>query len=117
MPIKHDGKIGVKKRIVFGGDANYPPFLFRATDGKPSGYHVDLIKAIADALDYQVDIQLKKLDEVMRNATTHMNLESGNQSVKKFLQNPLIKPTYFQYVLIVIGLFIADGIMFLALKI
>jgi hypothetical protein len=43
MPGQSNNKTGMQKRIVFGGDENYPPFLFRDDEGNPSGYHIDLI--------------------------------------------------------------------------
>ena len=83
MPNQHNGQTGTQKRIVFGGDENYPPFIFRADEGNPSGYHVDLIKAIAEALDYQVDIQLKKWDDVMHGLLIDKTIDITSLAYQK----------------------------------
>ncbi len=83
MPGQPNGKTGMQKRIVFGGDENYPPFLFRDDEGNPSGYHIDLIKAIADVLDYQVEIQLKKWDDVMHGLLIDKTIDITSLAYQK----------------------------------
>ena len=47
-----------KSRIVVGGDSDYPPYEFLDQNGQPSGYNVDLTRAIAQQMGLMVDIQL-----------------------------------------------------------
>lgn len=53
------------KPIVFGGDINYPPFEFLDKNGKPTGYNVDLTRAIASRLGVEVEIKLEPWTEVI----------------------------------------------------
>ena len=46
------------RRIVIGGDHNYPPFEYLDEHGEPTGYNVDLTRAIAKELGLNVDIRL-----------------------------------------------------------
>lgn len=47
-----------EKTIVVGGDNNFPPFEFIDSTGQPTGYNVDLAKAIAREMGLQVRFQL-----------------------------------------------------------
>jgi PAS domain S-box-containing protein len=44
--------------IVVGGDLNFPPFEFLDENGRPAGYNVDLTRAIARAMNLNVEIRL-----------------------------------------------------------
>jgi polar amino acid transport system substrate-binding protein len=44
--------------VVVGGDHDYPPYEFLDKDGHPSGFNVDLTRAIADVLGIRVEIRL-----------------------------------------------------------
>lgn len=44
--------------VVFGSDSNYPPFEFLNQHGEPAGFHVDLIRAIAEEMGFEVSIKL-----------------------------------------------------------
>jgi len=46
------------RRLIVGGDRNYPPFEFLDKNGEPSGYNVDLTRAIARELDLDIEIRL-----------------------------------------------------------
>jgi PAS domain S-box-containing protein len=45
-------------RIVIGGDHNYPPFEFIDENGEPAGFNVDLVRAVAEEVGLDIDIQL-----------------------------------------------------------
>ena len=45
-------------RIIVGGDNNYPPYEFVDSGGKPSGFNVDLVRAVAEAMGLEVEIKL-----------------------------------------------------------
>jgi polar amino acid transport system substrate-binding protein len=44
--------------IIVGGDANYPPYEFLDKNGKPTGYNVELTRAIAEVMGMNVEIRL-----------------------------------------------------------
>lgn len=48
----------VKSRIVVGGDKEYPPYEYLDQNGQPTGFNVELTRAIAKQLNLNVDIRL-----------------------------------------------------------
>ncbi len=46
------------RRIIIGGDHNFPPFEFLDENGRPSGFNTDLIRAIAVETGMDIDIRL-----------------------------------------------------------
>ncbi len=46
------------KRIIVGGDFNFPPYEFLDENGNPSGFNVDLMHAIAEELNIIINIKL-----------------------------------------------------------
>ncbi len=63
------------RRIVVGGDHNYPPFEFLDKDGRPAGYTVDLTRAIALEMGLDVEIRLGPWSDIVEA------LESGEVDV------------------------------------
>ncbi|MBK5274694.1 MAG: transporter substrate-binding domain-containing protein [Desulfuromonadales bacterium] len=61
--------------IVVGGDRDYPPYEFLDKDGQPSGYNVELTRAIANVMGMTVQFRLGGWSE-MREA-----LQSGKVDV------------------------------------
>ena len=61
--------------IIVGGDRDYPPYEFIDKDGLPSGYNVELTRAIAEVMGMKVEFRLGAWSE-MRNA-----LQSGKIDV------------------------------------
>ncbi|MCJ2163422.1 MULTISPECIES: transporter substrate-binding domain-containing protein [unclassified Pseudodesulfovibrio] len=59
------------RTIKIGGDINYPPFEFLGEDGMPTGFNVEITRAIAKAMNCNIQISLG-LWKGMRQA-----LESG----------------------------------------
>jgi len=64
-----------KNLIIVGGDNNYPPYEFIDSDGKPSGFNVELTQAIAEIMGLNVKIRLGKWID-MRHA-----LENGTVDI------------------------------------
>lgn len=61
-----------KQRAVrVGGNKGYPPYEFIDKDGKPAGFTVDILKAIADVMGMDLDIKLGEWSKV------HDDLVSG----------------------------------------
>jgi signal transduction histidine kinase len=61
--------------IKVGGDNNYPPYEFIDSDGKPTGFNVELTQAIAEVMGLNVKIRLGKWND-MRQA-----LENGTVDI------------------------------------
>ena len=61
--------------VTVGGDRDYPPYEFIDKDGKPSGYNVELTRAIANVMGMKVEFRLGGWSE-MREA-----LQSGKIDV------------------------------------
>ena len=55
MPVKY---------IVYGGDANFPPYEFLDEHGRPAGLNVDLIRAVAQAQGISVRIELRPWNKI-----------------------------------------------------
>lgn len=53
--------------IVVGGDRSYPPYEFLDKDGKPTGYNVELTRAVARVMGLDVEFRLGAWSE-MRQA-------------------------------------------------
>ncbi|KAB0670598.1 transporter substrate-binding domain-containing protein [Oryzomonas sagensis] len=47
-----------QKVIIVGGDREYPPYEFIDKNGQPSGYNVELTRAIADVMGMKVEFRL-----------------------------------------------------------
>ncbi len=58
---------GITRTIIVGGDRDYPPYEFLDNDGQPSGYNVDLTRAIADVMGMKVEFRLSAWSD-MRTA-------------------------------------------------
>jgi len=52
------------RRIVIGGDHNFPPYEYLDENGNPAGYNVDLIRAIADEVGLNIKIELGPWNEI-----------------------------------------------------
>jgi len=52
------------REIIVGGDSHFPPYEFLDEEGNPSGFNVDLIRAIAREMDLDVAIQLAPWTEI-----------------------------------------------------
>ena len=64
IPISAQKEPTAKRTIVVGGDYNFPPYEFKDKDQNPAGYNVDLVKAIADAMGFDVEFRLGKMSKV-----------------------------------------------------
>ncbi len=57
------GKDIPRRHIMARGDYSYPPYEFLDASGKPAGFNVDLIRAIARIMDLDVEIRLGPWNE------------------------------------------------------
>ncbi len=58
-----------RSRIVAGGDSDYPPYEFLDENGQPSGFNVDLTRALARKLGLQIEIRLASWGEIRKRLT------------------------------------------------
>jgi polar amino acid transport system substrate-binding protein len=56
--------------IIVGGDRSYPPYEYLDKDGSPTGYNVELTRAIARVMGLKVEIQLGHWADVKRGLDT-----------------------------------------------
>ena len=54
------------KRLVIGGDANFPPYEYLDERGRPAGYNIDVMRAIGAELGLELEFRLAPWTEVMR---------------------------------------------------
>lgn len=59
----------VKKKIILGGDAGYPPSTF-FENGKPVGFQVDVIKAVAKSVQLEVEVQFTPWNEALKKLSS-----------------------------------------------
>jgi polar amino acid transport system substrate-binding protein len=59
--------VASKPVVIVGGDRDYPPYEFLDKNGQPSGYNVELTRAIADVMGIKVEFRFGGWSE-MRNA-------------------------------------------------
>lgn len=52
--------------VVFGSDHDYPPFEYLDEHGRPAGFNIDLIRAIAAAAGFEVEVRLGPWHEIRR---------------------------------------------------
>lgn len=57
--------------LIVGDDFNYPPYSFVDDSGNPAGFNIDLAKAVADAMGYDVEFRLDEWNQV------RFDLENG----------------------------------------
>jgi PAS domain S-box-containing protein len=53
------------RRIVIGGDHNYPPYEYLDENGRPAGYNVDLTRAIAQEVGLDIEIRLGPWTDIL----------------------------------------------------
>ncbi len=59
-----------RSRIIVGGDKDLPPYEYLDKNGQPTGYNVELTKAIADRMGLNVEIRLDTWSEIRRGLQT-----------------------------------------------
>jgi PAS domain S-box-containing protein len=59
-----------KRKIVVGGDFDYKPYTFLDEDGNARGYDVDLIIAIADIMNFDIEFKFTAWDQALDNLSS-----------------------------------------------
>ena len=66
---KEEGGSGAgspRKKIVYGGDYRYLPFEYLDENNQPAGFHIDLIRYIAEQNNWDVEFRLGPWDESLK---------------------------------------------------
>ena len=58
------------RRIVVGGDHNYPPFEYLDETGRPSGFTVELTRAIAQEMGLEIEVRLGPWSDIVSGLET-----------------------------------------------
>lgn len=53
------------RRLVFGGDSQYPPYEFLDETGQPAGFTVELTRALAEMMGVEIEIRLGPWEEII----------------------------------------------------
>jgi len=53
--------------LIVGDDFNYPPYSYLDDAGKPVGFNIDLAKAVADSMGYDVEFRLDEWNQVRQD--------------------------------------------------
>lgn len=80
-----------RPKLVFGDDINYPPYSYLDQNGEPTGYNIELAKAVATAMGYDYEIKLREWHEV------RSMLESGEIDVITGMFNTPDRDTYYDF--------------------
>lgn len=57
-------ELPANRRIVVGGDHNFPPFEYLDKNGRPAGYNVELTRAIGQELGIDIEVRLGPWAEI-----------------------------------------------------
>ncbi|MBU1355560.1 MAG: transporter substrate-binding domain-containing protein [Candidatus Edwardsbacteria bacterium] len=57
--------------LVFGSDQDYPPYEWLDKNGQPQGFNVDLIRAIGQAMGYEVTVRLGPWARIREDLEIH----------------------------------------------
>ena len=57
----------VPRRIVYGGDHEFPPYEYLDDQGQPQGFNIHLVRAMAREAGLSVDIRLGQRDDRMKD--------------------------------------------------
>jgi PAS domain S-box-containing protein len=60
------GSAATKPKIIVGGDHDYPPYEF-LENGKPTGFDIELMRAVADAMGFDVEFRLGPWNKIRKN--------------------------------------------------
>lgn len=67
--------LSASETIIIGGDYSYPPYEFIDESGQPSGYNVELTRAIAEVMGMNIEFRLDEWS-VVREALTNGEIDA-----------------------------------------
>ncbi len=59
-------ELPTNRRIIIGGDYNYPPYEYLDENGRPAGYNVDLMRAVAQEVGLDIEIRLGPWSDIVQ---------------------------------------------------
>ena len=62
--VKNPGQ--ARTRIVYGGDHNYPPFQYLDKDGRPAGFNIEVMEAVAEEAGWDVEFRLEPWERALK---------------------------------------------------
>jgi PAS domain S-box-containing protein len=65
------------RRIIIGGDHDYPPYEFLDDQGRPAGYNIELARAVAQTMGLNIEFRLGPWSEMVR-ALEHGEIDALN---------------------------------------
>lgn len=77
-----------KSVIIVGGDHNYPPYEFLDKDGNPTGFNVELTRAIAELMGLNLEIRLGRWDD-MRKGLEHGEVDILQGTIQSEVRNKI----------------------------
>ncbi|HSN65959.1 MAG TPA: transporter substrate-binding domain-containing protein [Fusibacter sp.] len=77
--------------LIVGDDFNYPPYSFVDDSGNPSGFNIDLAKAVADAMGYDVQFRLDEWNLIRQD------LENGGIDFVPGMFNTQARSTLYDF--------------------
>jgi signal transduction histidine kinase/ABC-type amino acid transport substrate-binding protein len=76
-----------KKRVVFGCDDNFPPFVYIDENGEPNGYYIDLINEIGRVNNWKIEVRLSQWDNIVRGILVDKNIDFTALAYQKRREN------------------------------
>jgi PAS domain S-box-containing protein len=70
-PVREEARSGLtqppsSRSLIYGGDSQFPPYEYLDEDGKPEGFNIHLIRALAREAGMSIDVRLGPREERMR---------------------------------------------------
>ena len=62
--------LSVKKKVIIGDSAAFPPFIFRDKDGKLTGFSLELMQNIAENMGFEIEIRMDEWETVKKKLLT-----------------------------------------------
>jgi len=75
------GASGGREVLVVGTNAEFPPFEYVGDDGEPDGFDVALIKAIADRMDMDVEMQNMEFDSLVASIGSKIDVAIAGMTI------------------------------------
>jgi len=56
--IEEESYVEARPTLIVGDDIDYPPYSFIDENGNPAGFNIELIRAVGNAMGYNIDVKL-----------------------------------------------------------
>ena len=79
--------IPINKKITFGCDDNFPPFVYIDENHKPNGYYIDLVNEIGRVNNWEIEVKLSQWDNIVRGILVDRNIDFTALAYQKRREN------------------------------